>query len=204
MSSSLIALVLHVAVKAVRRSGTVSVSGVYGGEVDPMPMMEMFDRGLQLRMGQAHVKRWIDDLMPMVSDGSDPLAVVSLATHHWPGSRAGLSLGEARPAQAGPHALAAPIRLAPPRCRPRCCSSRFPRAPVSRSRRALLVALRASHAIGFTEPKRSPHSQGTLGREEGAGKTRTRHPRPAWQPYAARSGKARVTAAVRLETFSRV
>jgi threonine dehydrogenase-like Zn-dependent dehydrogenase len=37
---------LHVAVKAVRRGGTVSVSGVYGGEVDPMPMMEMFDRGV--------------------------------------------------------------------------------------------------------------------------------------------------------------
>ena len=73
---------LHVAVKAVRRGGTVSVSGVYGGEVDPMPMMEMFDRGVQLRMGQAHVKRWIDDLMPMVSDGSDPLDVVGFATHH--------------------------------------------------------------------------------------------------------------------------
>jgi threonine dehydrogenase-like Zn-dependent dehydrogenase len=75
---------LHVAVKAVRRGGTVSVSGVYGGEVDPMPMMEMFDRGVQLRMGQAHVKRWIDDLMPMVSDGGDPLGVVGFATHHLP------------------------------------------------------------------------------------------------------------------------
>jgi threonine dehydrogenase-like Zn-dependent dehydrogenase len=73
---------LHVAVKAVRRGGTVSVSGVYGGEVDPMPMMEMFDRGIQLRMGQAHVKRWIDDLMPLVADGSDPLGVQSFATHH--------------------------------------------------------------------------------------------------------------------------
>jgi threonine dehydrogenase-like Zn-dependent dehydrogenase len=75
---------LHVAVKAVRRGGTVSVSGVYGGEADPMPMMEMFDRGIQLRMGQAHVKRWIDDLMPMVADGSDPLGVTSFATHHLP------------------------------------------------------------------------------------------------------------------------
>jgi threonine dehydrogenase-like Zn-dependent dehydrogenase len=45
---------LHVAVKAVRRGGTVSVNGVYGGEADPMPMMEMFDRGIQLRMGQDH------------------------------------------------------------------------------------------------------------------------------------------------------
>jgi threonine dehydrogenase-like Zn-dependent dehydrogenase len=75
---------LHVAVKAVRRGGTVSVSGVYGGEIDPMPMMEMFDRGIQLRMGQAHVKRWIDDLMPMVADGSDPLGVRTFATHRLP------------------------------------------------------------------------------------------------------------------------
>ena len=75
---------LHTAVKAVRRGGTVSISGVYGGEVDPMPMMEMFDRGIQLRMGQANVKRWIGDLMPMVADGSDPLGVQTFATHHLP------------------------------------------------------------------------------------------------------------------------
>jgi len=75
---------LHVAVKAVRRGGTVSVSGVYGGEADPMPMMEMFDRGIQLRMGQAHVKRWIDDLMPMGTDSGDPLGTRTFATHHLP------------------------------------------------------------------------------------------------------------------------
>jgi threonine dehydrogenase-like Zn-dependent dehydrogenase len=46
--------------------------------------MEMFDRGIQLRMGQAHVRRWIDELMPMVTDGSDPLGVTTLATHHLP------------------------------------------------------------------------------------------------------------------------
>jgi threonine dehydrogenase-like Zn-dependent dehydrogenase len=73
---------LHVAVKAVRRGGTVSISGVYGGEADPMPMMEIFDRGVQLRMGQAHVKRWIDELVPIVSDSSDPLGVTHFATHH--------------------------------------------------------------------------------------------------------------------------
>ena len=75
---------LHVAVKAVRRGGTVSVSGVYGGEIDPMPLMEMFDRGVQLRMGQAHVKRWIDDLMPLVVDDADPLGVMDLTTHRMP------------------------------------------------------------------------------------------------------------------------
>jgi threonine dehydrogenase-like Zn-dependent dehydrogenase len=75
---------LHVAIKAVRRGGTVSISGVYGGEIDPMPMMEMFDRGIQLRMGQAHVKRWINDLTPLVSATGDPLGVTSFATHRMP------------------------------------------------------------------------------------------------------------------------
>jgi threonine dehydrogenase-like Zn-dependent dehydrogenase len=73
---------LHVAVKAVRRGGTVSVSCVNGGEIDPMPMMETFDRGVQLRMGQAHVKRWIGDLMPLAADARDPLGVTGFATHH--------------------------------------------------------------------------------------------------------------------------
>jgi threonine dehydrogenase-like Zn-dependent dehydrogenase len=75
---------LHTAVKGVRRGGTVSVSGVYGGEQDPMPLMEIFDRGIQLRLGQAHVRRWIPDLMPLVSDDSDPLGVLQLATHRLP------------------------------------------------------------------------------------------------------------------------
>jgi threonine dehydrogenase-like Zn-dependent dehydrogenase len=75
---------LHTAVKAVRRGGTVSLSGVYGGEMDPMPMMEMFDRGIQLRMGQCHVKRWIDDIMPLVLDDTDPLGTETLATHLFP------------------------------------------------------------------------------------------------------------------------
>jgi threonine dehydrogenase-like Zn-dependent dehydrogenase len=57
----------------VRRGGTVSISGVYGGALDPIPMMQIFDKGLQLRMGQAHVKRWIDDIIPLVRDDSDPL-----------------------------------------------------------------------------------------------------------------------------------
>jgi len=75
---------LHTAIKSVRRGGTVSISGVYGGEADPMPMMEMFDRGVQLRMGQCHVKRWIDEIMPLVLDEMDPLGTSDLATHLLP------------------------------------------------------------------------------------------------------------------------
>jgi len=62
---------LYAALRAVGRGGTVSLSGVYGGEVDPMPMMEMVDRGIQLRMGQAHVKRWIEEIMPLVCADDD-------------------------------------------------------------------------------------------------------------------------------------
>ncbi|MDP9867897.1 MULTISPECIES: zinc-dependent alcohol dehydrogenase [Streptosporangium] len=75
---------LNQSIETVRRGGTISVVGVYGGMADPMPMLRMFDKGITLRMGQAHVKRWIDDLMPLVSDDSDPLGVMDLATHRLP------------------------------------------------------------------------------------------------------------------------
>ena len=66
---------------ACRRGGTVSISGVYGGQLDPMPMMDLFDKGLTLRMGQAHVRRWTDEIMPLVVDEADPLGTEDLATH---------------------------------------------------------------------------------------------------------------------------
>ncbi len=75
---------LNAAMKGVRRGGTVSVSGVYGGEKDPLPLMEMFDRGIQLRMGQAHVRRWTDEILPLLLDPADPLGTLDLTTHHLP------------------------------------------------------------------------------------------------------------------------
>lgn len=72
---------LQNAIGTVRRGGTVSVSGVYGGAADPMPMMDLFDKQIQLRMGQCNVRRWIDDLLPLVEDSSDPLGVLDLTTH---------------------------------------------------------------------------------------------------------------------------
>lgn len=71
-------------IKTVRRGGTVSIIGVYGGAVDPLPMMDMFDKGIQLRMGQCHVKRWIDDIMPYLLDDSDPLGTEDMASHYLP------------------------------------------------------------------------------------------------------------------------
>ena len=75
---------LRSSIGAVRRGGTVSVSGVYGGMADPMPMMEIFDKQLSLRFGQCNVKRWIDDIVPVVMEDGDPLGLESLATHRLP------------------------------------------------------------------------------------------------------------------------
>jgi threonine dehydrogenase-like Zn-dependent dehydrogenase len=75
---------LYACFESVRRGGTVSISGVYGGAVDPIPMLQIFDKGIQLRMGQAHVKKWIDDIMPLVSADEDPLGTEDFATHHLP------------------------------------------------------------------------------------------------------------------------
>ncbi len=74
---------LKLAIELVRRGGTISISGVYGGAADPLPLLTMFDKQIQLRMGQANVRRWVDDLLPLLTDG-DPLGVEGFATHHLP------------------------------------------------------------------------------------------------------------------------
>jgi threonine dehydrogenase-like Zn-dependent dehydrogenase len=74
---------LYSAIEIVRRGGTISLSGVYGGGADPMPTLQLFDKQIQVRQGQANVKRWVDEIMPLLSD-DDPLGVDSFATHHLP------------------------------------------------------------------------------------------------------------------------
>jgi threonine dehydrogenase-like Zn-dependent dehydrogenase len=73
---------------AVRRGGTVSVVGVYGGAADPLPMFQMFDKQVQVRMGQANVRAWTDDILALLNKDEDVLGVETFATHH-------LSLDEA-------------------------------------------------------------------------------------------------------------
>ena len=74
---------LYSAIDIVRRGGTISLIGVYGGMADPMPMLTLFDKQVQLRMGQANVKKWVDDIMPLLTD-DDPLGVDTFATHTLP------------------------------------------------------------------------------------------------------------------------
>jgi threonine dehydrogenase-like Zn-dependent dehydrogenase len=75
---------LHLAIDLVRRGGTVSLSGVYGGVADPMPMLNMFDKQIAMRMGQCNVHSWRDELLPLVEDPSDPLGTEDLVTHRVP------------------------------------------------------------------------------------------------------------------------
>ena len=78
---------LHLAIELVRRGGTLSIVGVYGGMLDPMPMMTLFDKQVTIRMGQANVRRWVDVLLPLVVEG-DPLGLESFASQHAPLSEA--------------------------------------------------------------------------------------------------------------------
>lgn len=74
---------LNTAIEMVRRGGTISLSGVYGGAADPINMMRLFDKQIALRMGQANVKRWVPDILPLLTD-DDPLGTESFATHRLP------------------------------------------------------------------------------------------------------------------------
>lgn len=75
---------LYASIDAVRRGGTVSLSGVYAGDADIMPMKTLFDKQITLRMGQCNVKNWVDELVPLVEDIADPLGVMDLTTHSAP------------------------------------------------------------------------------------------------------------------------
>ncbi|MEV7527145.1 zinc-dependent alcohol dehydrogenase [Agrococcus sediminis] len=79
---------LYTAFDAVRRGGTVSLSGVYVGQADPIPMMTLFDKQVAIRMGQCNVQSWRDALLPLVEDPADPLGVEDLVTHRVPLERA--------------------------------------------------------------------------------------------------------------------
>ncbi|MCV9994423.1 alcohol dehydrogenase catalytic domain-containing protein [Paeniglutamicibacter sp. ZC-3] len=76
--------VLHAAVASVRRGGTISLSGVYSGAATPMPMLEMFDKQIQLRQGQCNVRHWTEELLPLAEDTTDPLGLDDLVTHTVP------------------------------------------------------------------------------------------------------------------------
>lgn len=72
------------AIDSVRRGGTISISGVYGAPTDPLPLFELFDKQVQIRMGQANVRRWSDEILTLLEKDDDLLGAESFATHHLP------------------------------------------------------------------------------------------------------------------------
>ncbi|MDQ3676397.1 MAG: glutathione-dependent formaldehyde dehydrogenase [Actinomycetota bacterium] len=75
---------MYLAIEIVQRGGTISLSGVYGGALSPMPLLQMFDKQITMRMGQANVRRWVDDILPLLTGNDDPLGVDDYATHRVP------------------------------------------------------------------------------------------------------------------------
>jgi threonine dehydrogenase-like Zn-dependent dehydrogenase len=71
------------AVRSLKRGGTLAITGVYVGAFPLVPLGELFDRQLTVRMGQANVRRWVDEIIPLLGDG-DRLGTSDLITHHLP------------------------------------------------------------------------------------------------------------------------
>jgi threonine dehydrogenase-like Zn-dependent dehydrogenase len=71
-------IVLREAIMACKAAGTVSIPGVYGGISNMVPMGALMNKGLTLRTGQTHVKRWADDLLRRIDEGEiDPTFVIT-------------------------------------------------------------------------------------------------------------------------------
>ena len=75
---------LRSCMSSIRRGGTLSISGVYAGAFPMFPLGDLFDKQITVRMGQANVRHWVDDIMPLLTDDSDPLGVEQFATHRLP------------------------------------------------------------------------------------------------------------------------
>jgi threonine dehydrogenase-like Zn-dependent dehydrogenase len=74
---------LRNALGSVRRGGTLSVTGVYFGHYPAYPLGDVFDKQITVRVGQANVRRWVDDILPLLTD-EDPLGTGDLVTHRLP------------------------------------------------------------------------------------------------------------------------
>ena len=74
---------LREAMSALRRGGTLSLSGVYAGPIQAFPLGDLFDMQIQLRMGQANVRQWTGDILPLLTE-DDVLNVEDLKTHAMP------------------------------------------------------------------------------------------------------------------------
>jgi threonine dehydrogenase-like Zn-dependent dehydrogenase len=69
---------LRQAIHACRKGGTVSVPGVYGGFLDKFPFGAAFNKGLTLKMGQTHMRRYMKPLLERIQKGEiDPSFIIT-------------------------------------------------------------------------------------------------------------------------------
>jgi threonine dehydrogenase-like Zn-dependent dehydrogenase len=71
------------AIACIRRGGTLSISGVYLGYIPVFHIGDLFDRQITIRMGQANVRKWSDEILPLIEE-EDRLGVDDLVTHVLP------------------------------------------------------------------------------------------------------------------------
>lgn len=70
--------VLREMIYVCRPAGILSIPGVYGGLLDKVPFGAVMNKGLTVRTGQTHVKRWTDDLLRRIQEGQiDPSFVIT-------------------------------------------------------------------------------------------------------------------------------
>ena len=74
---------LHNCMGSIRRGGTLSIVGVYFGMMHMFPLGDLMDKQIAIRMGQANVRRWSDDILPLLID-DDVLGTQDLITHALP------------------------------------------------------------------------------------------------------------------------
>ena len=74
--------VLEACMSAVRRSGIVSVLGVYATPHDNFPVHQIFEKGLTIRAGQAPAHKYIDHLLAVVAEGK--VRLDDIITHRLP------------------------------------------------------------------------------------------------------------------------
>ncbi|GMK38663.1 glutathione-dependent formaldehyde dehydrogenase [Paenibacillus sp. CCS19] len=73
---------IQIATKAVRKCGTVQITGVYGGNYNMFPLGAFFARNITLKMGQAPAIHYMPELYQRIVKGEfDPKAII---THRLP------------------------------------------------------------------------------------------------------------------------
>jgi threonine dehydrogenase-like Zn-dependent dehydrogenase len=71
-------IVLRQAILAVRKGGTLSIPGVYGGLLDKVPLGAAFGKGITMKMGQTHMHKYMKPLLERIEKGQiDPSYVIS-------------------------------------------------------------------------------------------------------------------------------